>query len=89
MTRNPWELHFYSEEKAIQIPLADLKKIIEIAKFYGATHLIPEKRRPGLEKWLSGEVAGLELVYNKELKIYKIHFREIPSEYLVTTIDKK
>ena len=89
MTRNPWELHFYSEEKAIQIPLADLKKIIEIAKFYGATHLIPEKRRPGLEKWLSGEVAGLELVYNKGLKIYKIHFREIPSEYLVTTIDEK
>ena len=89
MTRNPWELHFYSEEKAIQIPLADLKKIIEIAKFYGATHLIPEKRRPGLEKWLSGEVAGLELVYNKGLKIYKIHFRKIPSEYLVMPIDKK
>ena len=89
MTRNPWELHFYSEEKAIQIPLAGLKEIIEIARFYDATHLIPEKRRPGLDKWLSGEVAGLELVYNEGLKIYKIHFSQVPSEYLVMPIDKK
>jgi len=89
MTRNPWELHFYSEEKAIQIPLADLKKIIEIAIFYGVTHLIPEKKRPGLEKWLSGEVAGLELVYNERLKIYKIHYGQIPNEYLLAHTDKK
>ena len=89
MTRNPWELHFYSEEKAIQIPLADLKKIIEIAIFYSVTHLIPEKKRPGLEKWLSGEVAGLELVYNERLKIYKIHYGQIPNEYLLAHTDKK
>ncbi|MFP6723677.1 MAG: glycosyltransferase family 39 protein [Candidatus Poribacteria bacterium] len=89
MTRNPWELHFYSEEKAIQIPLADLKKIIEIAIFYGVTHLIPEKKTPRLEKWLSGEVAGLELVYNERLKIYKIHYGQIPNEYLLAHTDKK
>ena len=65
------------------------QKIIEIAIFYGVTHLIPEKKRPGLEKWLSGEVAGLELVYNEGLKIYKIHFSQVPSEYLVMPIDKK
>jgi hypothetical protein len=80
MTRNPWELHFYSEEKAIQIPLAELDGIVRVGKYYGATHLIPDNRRPALEKWLSGEVPGLELVYDYGLKIYKIHYDQIPSE---------
>jgi len=73
MTRNPWELHFYSEAKAIQIPLADLETIIDTAQYFGTTHLIPEKRRPSLKRWLSGEVPGLELVYDKGLKIYQIN----------------
>ena len=72
MTRNPWELHFYSEQKAIQIPLAELDKIIEVAKFYGATHLIPFDGRPALQPWIDGEIPGLEVVYNKGLKIYGI-----------------
>lgn len=74
MTRNPWELHFYSEEKAIQIPLAELDKIIEVGRFYGATHLIPYDGRPTLKPWIEGEVPGLELVYDKGLQIYKIHY---------------
>ena len=75
MTRNPWELHFYSEQKAIQIPLAELDKVIEVAKFYGATHLIPFDGRPALQPWIDGEREGLELVYDKGLKIYKITLR--------------
>ena len=80
MTRNPWELHFYSEEKAIQIPLEELDRIIEVGKYYGATHLIPENRRPALKKWLSGEIPGLELVYDEGLEIYKIHYDRLPRE---------
>lgn len=72
MTRNPWELHFYSEQKAIQIPLAELDKVIEVANFYDATHLIPFDGRPALQPWIDGEREGLELVYDKGLKIYEI-----------------
>ena len=72
MTRNPWELHFYSEQKALQIPLAGLDKVIEVAKFYGATHLIPFDERPALQPWIDGEREGLKLVYDKGLKIYEI-----------------
>ena len=82
MTRNPWELHFYSEAKAIQIPLADLETIIDTAQYFGATHLIPEKRRPSLKKWLSGEVPGLELVYDEGLKIYQINLDRSTKETL-------
>jgi len=81
MTRNPWELHFYSEEKAIQIPLADLDKIIQVAKFYGATHLIPYNQRPALNPLVNGEVPGLKLVYdNMGLQIYEIHYELLPGQ---------
>jgi hypothetical protein len=59
MTRNPWELHFYSQESAVQIPLAPLDRISEVARYYGVTHLIPEARRPMLAPLLSGEAPGL------------------------------
>jgi hypothetical protein len=84
MTRNPWELHFYSEEKAVQIPLAPLEDVIRAAKYYGVTHLIPETARPALNPWLSGEIPGLELVYSKGLKLYEINYEEIPD--LVTDV---
>lgn len=75
MTRNPWELHFYSEEKAIQIPLAPLEDLVKVAKYYGATHLIPDDRRPALKPWLSGEIPGLKLIYDRGLKIYEIELK--------------
>ena len=78
MTRNPWELHFYSEEKAIQIPLAGLKDIVEVGRYYGATHLIPDRHRPSLRRWISGELPGLELVYDRGLRIYQIHYDRLP-----------
>lgn len=80
MTRNPWELHFYSEEKAIQIPLAPLEDIVKVAKYYGATHLIPEDRRPTLKPWINGEVPGLKLVYDRGIKIYKIESYSISNK---------
>jgi hypothetical protein len=63
MTRNPWELHFYSQEKAVQIPLAPLARIREVARFYGVTHLIAEANRPTLAPLLSGEVPGAVEVF--------------------------
>jgi len=82
MTRNPWELHFYSEEKAIQIPLVELDRIIQVGKFYGATHLIPYNQRPALNRWVNGEIPGLKLVYNDMgLQIYEIHYELLPDNF--------
>jgi 4-amino-4-deoxy-L-arabinose transferase-like glycosyltransferase len=83
MTRNPWELHFYSEEKAVQIPLAGLKDVIKVGRYYGATHLIPDRHRPSLRRWISGEIPGLELVYDRGLRIYEIHYDRLPPPEMV------
>ena len=79
MTRNPWELHFYSEEKAVQIPLAPLEKVIEVAQYYGATHLIPEARRPALKPWTSGDIPGLTLMTESHgVQLYAIDYSALP-----------
>jgi hypothetical protein len=81
MTRHPWELSYYSGAKAIQIPLAPLARIIEVAAFYGATHLIPDPTRAVLTPWVSGRVPGLERVYEtRGLALYAIHFDALPAE---------
>jgi len=55
MFREPAQLHFYSEEKTIQIPLAELDKIIKVMKFYKVTHIIPRvNMRPALEPLVIG-----------------------------------
>ncbi|MGB9595288.1 MAG: hypothetical protein ACPL7B_03315, partial [Candidatus Poribacteria bacterium] len=74
MTRNPWELHFYSEQPAVQIPRASLEKTIEVMRFYNVNYIIPQLDiRPSLRPLVTGEVLGLELVYNnKTLQLYKV-----------------
>jgi len=80
MTRNPWELHFFSEQLAVQIPRADLNKTIEVIRYYNPTYIIPQLNiRPALEPLVTGEVPGLELVYdNKKLQLYKINYDLLP-----------
>lgn len=39
MTRDPWELNWYSERKAVMIPNDDLATIERVAQQYGATYL--------------------------------------------------
>jgi len=76
MTRNPWELHYYTEQKAIQIPRADLKDIVDVMRFYKVTHIIPQLNiRPTLKPLVEGKIPGLELVYRKgELSLYRIRY---------------
>ncbi len=82
MVRRPSLLHFYSEEKAIQIPLASLKEIIRIMKYYGVTHLIPSgEARRALAPVVSGEVAGFKKVYQRDVEIYEVQYDQMP-EYL-------
>lgn len=79
MTRNPWELHFYSEQRAVNIPLEPLDKVIKVMKFYDVTYIIPQLDiRPSLEPLVTGEVKGLELIYDGKLKLYKIHYDLLP-----------
>jgi hypothetical protein len=80
MTRNPWELHFYSEQPAIQIPRSSLDKIIEVMRYYHPSHIIPQLDiRPSLEPLVKGRVPGFELVYdNKDLQLYKIRYDLLP-----------
>jgi 4-amino-4-deoxy-L-arabinose transferase-like glycosyltransferase len=81
MTRNPWELHFYSEQLAIQIPRANLQKTIEVMRFYRPNYIIPQLDiRPSLKQLVEGEVPGLELVYdNKKIQLYRIDYSLLPS----------
>jgi len=80
MTRNPWELHFYSEQIAIQIPRTTLEKTIEVIRYYKPTYIIPQLDiRPSLKSLVEGETPGLELVYdNKKIQLYEIDYDLLP-----------
>lgn len=80
MTRNPWELHFYSEQLAIQIPRTTLEKTIGVMRYYKPTYIIPQLNiRPSLKPLVEGKVPGLELVYdNKKIQLYKIDYNSLP-----------
>jgi hypothetical protein len=76
MTRNPWELHFYSDQLAVQIPRTSLDKTIEVMRFYNVRYIIPQLDiRPSLEPIVKGKIPGFELVYdNKKLQLYKVNY---------------
>ena len=79
MFREPGQLHFYSEEKGIQIPLAELGDIIKVMKFYKVTHIIPKvNMRPALKPLVEGEIPGFKLVYDKGLEIYEVQYDLLP-----------
>jgi 4-amino-4-deoxy-L-arabinose transferase-like glycosyltransferase len=80
MTRNPWELHFYSEQPAIQIPRTTLNKTIEVMLYYKPDYIIPQLDiRPSLKPLVEGKLPGLELIYdNKKIQLYKINYDILP-----------
>lgn len=81
MFREPGQLHFYSEEKGVQVPLAELDEIIKVMKFYKVTHIIPHvSMRPAIKPLAEGKVPGLKLIYNGGLKIYEIQYDLLPRE---------
>jgi len=72
-TRNPWELHFYSEQPAIQIPIASLEKTLEVFRFYGVTHYIPDERRPALRPGAARRLFVVKTVHEEgELRLFRI-----------------
>jgi hypothetical protein len=80
-TRDPWELHFYSGQPAVQIPNASAPKTFAALKSYGAEYIIPTRQRPQIDPLVSGKAPGLEIVYrNKWTALYKIRYDLIPTE---------
>ena len=81
MFREPAQLHFYSERKTIQVPLAELEQIIKVMKFYKVTHIIPKvSMRPALAPLVEGKIPGFKLVYDKGLEIYEIQYDLLPTD---------
>jgi len=81
MFREPAQLHFYSEEKTIQVPLARLDQIIKVMKFYKVTHIIPRvSMRPAVVPLVEGEIPGFKLVYDEGLEVYEIQYDLLPSD---------
>jgi hypothetical protein len=82
MTANPCGLHFYSEEKTVQLPLAPLHRVIEVARYYGVTHLIPDSTRPSILPWIRGAIPGLyRIVKIRHLELYEIDYTRIPRSF--------
>ena len=80
MFREPGQLHFYSEEKGVQVPLAELEDIIKVMKFYKVTHIIPKvNMRPALKPLVEGKVPGFKLIYSGGLEIYEIQYDRLPA----------
>jgi hypothetical protein len=79
MTRNPWELGFYSRQRSVQTPLAPLEEVIAAARHFGVTHLVPDGERPALWPWLAGRIPGLRAVHAEGgLRLYEIRYDELP-----------
>ena len=92
MYREPGGVSFYSEGKALQIPLDELDRTIMVMKFYNVTHIIPVAipgpleepiprwvLRPATKPLVEGKMPGLKLVYDKGLKIYEIQYDLLPA----------
>lgn len=83
ITPQPWGMHFYSGAKTVQLPTGTLEDVIRVARYYGATHLIPEQGRHELLPWLRGAVAGLRHVHQDQtVVIFEIDYRQLPELYM-------
>lgn len=76
MSRNPWELLFYCPEtmRGVGLPFAEPAVIFAIAKYYGVTHFIWDKNRPGLSEFLRGGHPALTLVIEGRTPVYAIDY---------------
>ncbi len=92
MYREPGGVSFYSEGKALQIPLDELDRTIMVMKFYNVTHIIPYAipgpieepiprwvLRPATKPLVEGKMPGFKLVYDRGLKIYEIQYDLLPA----------
>ncbi len=77
MTRNPWEVHFSTGFKTLQIPNNDPDTIYMVAKRYGANFLVLPGQRPVLDCLLDGSCsdsrfAKLVVIPGTDLTLFRI-----------------
>ncbi len=84
MSRNPWQLRFHAPDslKAVGLPHAPPEKILGIGRYYGITHYLNDRRRPGMEKYTrSGQPhPAFERVEGAPGPLFKIHWDELRPE---------
>jgi hypothetical protein len=90
MTRDPWELNWYTRRRAVMIPYEDLPTIERIARMYGVTMLqlggpvdrvdvsqCPSPDEPAPGSFPTGSRPALDGLYcGRELPGYKLVFRQ-------------
>ena len=78
MDNEPWDLHFYSDRKAVHLPHDSMELILWVMRTYGVTHITHTDQ---LESLYDGEFPVLELVNEEGLKIYKVWYDRLPEQY--------
>ena len=76
MSRNPWELLFYCPPglRAVGLPYATPDVIFAVARYYGVTHFVWDKDRPGLREFIQSGHPALKLVIDDPLPVYAIDY---------------
>ncbi len=79
MTRNPWQLHFYSQQFAVQIPLAPVEDLLSVMRRYGVTHIIPDYRRPALVALMRRHARAFPVVFRAgSVSLHEVRYDALP-----------
>lgn len=89
MSRRQWQTLWYAPEtfRSIGIPHARPPELFAVAKFYGVTHLVLDQNRPGLQNALRRHRNAFELVIERPVRVYQIHWDRLPENFLTPLED--
>lgn len=84
MTRDPWELHWFSEAPAVQIPNENLEAFFSVAQHFKAEHVVLSYQRRFLfgATWTRGGEPLLEPVFESGGRhLCKIHWDRVEKRF--------
>lgn len=67
MTRNPWEVYYFTKVKCIQVPYENLEAVMNVAKIYKVSHLLLPVERHFLRPIYEGYVRDKKLVFEYQV----------------------
>ncbi len=81
MSRYPWQILFYSPDtvRGVGLPYATPDVIFAIARYYGVTHFIADRDRPGLRRFLRRRHPALSRVRGAPFPVYAIDYERFQS----------
>jgi hypothetical protein len=91
MCRNTWQTLWYAPEtfRGVGLPMALPPELLSVAKYYGVTHLILDKSRPGLRAFIKSNPGAFRQVISKPYPVYAIDYSALPEGTLVPLGDIK